>query len=394
MDNHQQGEPQSSPSSQLTEKELNPPQDSSTKWYRIFGTEQELALPSVEIEVYPELNLMNDPPKADLVLIRNKYPVWTEEQRALLPDGIRDTDANRILIEFKYTESVNIWAVRQALTYDNAYMVHKLRRNPDFKGDAEAVLATFLLSSKTPSKETLDDLGFSPAEKSGIYRCDDLIKGRVAILSLNDLAREPHNALVKYFASKRPEKVWAFAILRDTGMMSISTDLLWLLQGLEVTLVEKGKLNMTQIAPAEITAEYLMEVGKSIFEQYLPSLPIEAVAHYYPTERILSSLKPEERLRGLQPEERLRGLQPEEIWQIPSMHQSLQEREQQSELRGQQRSLLRSLRRKFGDIPDEIVTLIEQTDDADQLNAWMDAIFDVDTLDEIAFVCDVGGVLV
>ena len=67
------------------------------------------------------------------------------------------------------------------------------------------------------------------------------------------------------------------------------------------------------------------------------------------------------------------------------MYQSLQEREQQSELRSQQRTLIRSLRRKFGDVPNDVVTLIEQTDNADKLDAWMDAIFDVDTLDEMPF---------
>ena len=40
---------------------------------------------------------------------------------------------------------------------------------------------------------------------------------------------------------------------------------------------------------------------------------------------------------------------------------------------------------KFGEVPDDVKTLIEQTDDADQLDAWMDALFDVDTLDEMPF---------
>ncbi|MEM7533669.1 MAG: hypothetical protein AAF639_15910 [Chloroflexota bacterium] len=395
MNNQQPlGEQQSAPSSQPTEKELNPPEESLTHWYRIFGREQELALPSVEIEVYPELKLMNEPPVADLVLIRNKYPVWTEEQRSRLPDGIRDTDANRILIEFKYTESTNIWAVRQALSYDTTYMASKLRANPKFKGNPEAVLSTFLLSSKSPSNETLTHLGFYPAEKPGIYRCDDPIVGRVTILSLNDLAKEPHNALVKCFASKRPEKEWAFATLRDTGMMYISTELLLLLQGLEVTLVEKGKLHMTQIAPNEITAEYLMEVGKSIYEHYLPSLPIEAVIDYYPVERILSRLKPEERLMGLQPEdvlnnyrpeerlmglrpeERLMGLQPEVIQQLANTQTLIQKLQQR---------LIRSLKRKFGDISNEVVDIIEQTNDDEQLDEWMDELVDANTLTEMTF---------
>jgi hypothetical protein len=36
----------------------------------------------------------------------------------LLPDGIRNSKASHILIEFKYTESFNEKALQQALGYD------------------------------------------------------------------------------------------------------------------------------------------------------------------------------------------------------------------------------------------------------------------------------------
>ena len=74
-------------------------------WHRFFTKKFELLMQEVELRVYPKMPLMTDPPEADIVLTRTYYPDWTDEERAYLPDGIRDTDASDILIEFKFTES-------------------------------------------------------------------------------------------------------------------------------------------------------------------------------------------------------------------------------------------------------------------------------------------------
>ncbi len=58
-------------------------------------------------QVKTRLRLMAESPEADILLLRRKHPCWTEAQRSLLPDGIRDTPADHILIEFKNTESLN-----------------------------------------------------------------------------------------------------------------------------------------------------------------------------------------------------------------------------------------------------------------------------------------------
>jgi hypothetical protein len=60
--------------------------------------------------------LPDESPEADILLIRRNQQGWTEAQRNLLPDGIRDTQADHVLIEFKYSESVNQDALFQALT--------------------------------------------------------------------------------------------------------------------------------------------------------------------------------------------------------------------------------------------------------------------------------------
>ena len=91
---------------------------------------------------------MSESPKADILIIRREESQWTAEQFALLPDGIRDSQATDILIEFKYTQSFNENALQQALGYDFFYKQHQ-------RPNAQEDVQTFLLSARKPRKETL-----------------------------------------------------------------------------------------------------------------------------------------------------------------------------------------------------------------------------------------------
>ncbi|OQY42663.1 MAG: hypothetical protein B6242_15870, partial [Anaerolineaceae bacterium 4572_78] len=81
---------------------------------------QELLTP-VGITVSTNVEVMVDPPESDILLLRMDTPNWTPEQRALLPDGIRDSQANHILLEFKMTESLDKIAVAKTIGYDVFY---------------------------------------------------------------------------------------------------------------------------------------------------------------------------------------------------------------------------------------------------------------------------------
>lgn len=48
--------------------------------------------------------------------------------------------------------------------------------------------------------------------------------------------------------------------------------------------------------------------------------------------------------------------------------------------------LLRQLRRKFTQVPDEVVARIEATEDVDQLDAWLDRILDAETIEDMGIV--------
>jgi len=85
----------------------NKPEDSTapkkTFWHRLLARLLELILSPLGIEVHPDVSVMTAPPEADILLLRRKTGRWTKAQRAHLPDGIRDSQASHILIEFKYS---------------------------------------------------------------------------------------------------------------------------------------------------------------------------------------------------------------------------------------------------------------------------------------------------
>ncbi len=124
----------------------NTSQTSKTRWHELLGDMLEKLLVPVGISVFTNVAVMSKSPEADILLLRKETAEWTPEQQERLADGIRDTEAKDILIEFKYTESVNEHALRQSIGYD--YFYKKARRL------SEKDVQTFLVSSRSPGKES------------------------------------------------------------------------------------------------------------------------------------------------------------------------------------------------------------------------------------------------
>jgi len=220
-----------------------------TRWHRLLGRLLEELLIPVGIEVQTELEVMADPPRADILLLRRKHPKWTPEQLERLP-GIRDSRADHILLEFKYSESVGLSAFRQAVGYDYFYK--------DSKEMTEQQVQTFLVSAKTTRKATLDRFGYSPTGRAGVYHSRHPLLESVPLLILNELSGEPYNAYIKCFASRIKEKRAAFRTLKGQNIGPFSMKLVWLLQGLWKHWFSKGGAPMKQ----ELTPEQVMEMGK------------------------------------------------------------------------------------------------------------------------------------
>ena len=128
-------------------------------WHKLLGKILEELLTPVNITVETGFPIMAGSPEADVLLIRRNQPRWTEAQRSLLPDGIRDTQADHVLIEFKYSESVNQDVLFQALSYRYLYLkIQKLKPER---------LHTVIVSSKTPSQQFRMDFGYQESDRPG-----------------------------------------------------------------------------------------------------------------------------------------------------------------------------------------------------------------------------------
>ena len=276
---------------------------SNTSWHRLLAKLLEMILSPLDIDVQPDVSVMTDPPEADILLLRRKTSRWTEAQRARLPDGIRDSGASHILIEFKMTQSLNEKALAQAVGYDFFYgQAKELPRQE---------LQTVLLSAKKPRSDTLTYLGYQQTEYPGVYRTQYPVIRNVLLLSLNELSNEPHNVSIKYFASRKNVKKQALNHLKTLGFISITHELQCFIHGL-IRLwfgIHKGEQKMN----VEFTPEEVTELGKQWGEVWLADLSVDDMLAHFGHEKVLSHFKPEEMLPHLKPEEVLPHFKPEVI---------------------------------------------------------------------------------
>ena len=264
-----------------------------THWHRLLGSLLEQLLTPVGISVQCDIKVMVNPPEADILLLRRETPQWTAEQFERLPDGIRDCVATDILLEFKYTESVNETALQQTLSYDFFYKrTHHLSANK---------VKSFLISAKTPHAATLKRFSYEKTCHQGVYHSASPLLEHVTLIVLNELSNDPHNAWIKCFASRNLEKQKAFISLRQTKKGFISLDLQHTLSGLWrnwFNSLEDLTMN------TDLTPEKIMEMGRFWDKTYL--------SQFNAKER-LEGLNTRERLEGLNTRERLADLSTEEI---------------------------------------------------------------------------------
>ena len=241
-----------------------------------------MSLANVQVLVAPEASVLKDSPRVDLLLVQRESGRWTDVQRARLPDGVRDSAARHILVEFKNTESVTEDGILQAAAYDLFY-----RQSQELP--KQQVLPV-LLSAKTTQDSRLAAWGYEEVQR-GVYRTHIPIARRVMLLALNRLPATPNNAYVKIFASRQQEREAGFGSL-DRAVLAESSDLRAYILGLRETLNVKGEWEMAEVPTPEMVLEYGKKIRQLIFETGTP----------------------EERLAGLSAEERrklLRLLQEE-----------------------------------------------------------------------------------
>ena len=230
----------------------------------------QMSLATVQVLVKAEASVLSQSPRVDVLLVQRESGSWNEAQRARLPDGVRDSSAGHILVEFKNTESVTEDGILQAAAYDLFY-----RQAQDL---AKEQVLPVVLSAKTPHNSRLAAWGYQEVQR-GVYRTIMPFARRVMLLALNRLPARPNNAYVKIFASRKQEREAGFASM-DKVVLGDSPDLYAYILGLRETLNVKGDWDM----PEEITPERVLEYGKKI------------------RQLIFETGTPEERLAGLSPE--------------------------------------------------------------------------------------------
>ncbi len=287
----------------MSDSTTNASPSSRTRWHLLLGAVLDLLLRPVGIDVFTEFPVMQTPPKADILLLRRERPLWSPEQMARLPDGIRDSQASHILIEFKYTESLNEQALRQAVGYDYFYQQARELK--------EQELQTVLVSAKTPRKSTLDALGYTVTAHAGVFRSPLWVIRKILLLSLNDLDDTAYNAPIKCFASRQRERLAAFITLKGQQRSSFSDRFWRMVNGLWNLWFFRGGDTMT----VTLTPEEVTEMGKMWGEHFLSGLSVEERLAGLKSEDILRNFKPEDILRNFKPEDILRNFKPEDIEQ-------------------------------------------------------------------------------
>jgi len=294
-----------------------------TTWHLIFGTIQQYLLTPLGISVELEANVMSEPPRADVLLLRRDTARWTPEQFAVLPDGIRDTNARYILIEFKYSESISVNALLQTANNDRLY----LQSHDEIKLDE---LKSFLISAKHPQQATLDKHSFYPVQ-AGIYRSNNSVLQSVTLISLNELPNTPNNVWLRCFASQKKHQEQAFEQLNQMGLQRFGKKLYWIVQGLRNLLFGRRPVSTEKLA---MEPEEIMELGKFWEASYKANMTVEErLEGLSPEERLeglssgerLEGLSSGERLEGLSSGERLEGLSPKERLEGLSLEERLQE---------------------------------------------------------------------
>ncbi len=288
-----------------------------TQWHRILAKLLELLLAPLGVTVQSEVSVMSDPPKLDILLVRRSGRRWSEQQLRLLCDGLRNVLAATLIIEFKFSESLTVEALRQALGYDYFFRTaQKL---------AESEVATFVMVARTPRSGVLAQLGYEVGETPGVYRTRQPVLERVQVIVLNQLQPEVHNFFVQQFASQRQVRKAAFEGLRQMDEGQLSDAVMELAFGLAGRFaVQEGEMGKVKEQEEQevITSESLMKLGREIRRMVVATMKPEerrvVIATMKPEERkvVLASLAPEERLAGLAPEERLAGLSPDELTRL------------------------------------------------------------------------------
>ncbi|MEM7127631.1 MAG: hypothetical protein AAF702_14960 [Chloroflexota bacterium] len=238
-----------------------------TSWHPVLGRWFELTWIPSGLTILTETQPVSTPPKMDVLIIRRNTDKWTEEQLGLLPDGVRDSKAGHIILEFKFTESLTKDAFYQVMSYAYWYRITQKLSHEDVRA--------FILCAKTPQDARLDGFEYHSTDLAGVYQTDNQWPQEVLVLALNQLNLEVHNAFVKCFASRPIERESAFELLNDR-VSGMTRNFLFGLRQLFARW--QGDKEMEQVLAPTITEEDVINIGKGWRQSIAESLTLDEVS--------------------------------------------------------------------------------------------------------------------
>lgn len=281
-------------------------------WHRWFGSLFKEILTPLGLDVQTEMFVMTDPPRADVVIIRKPVKEWTKEQLMFLPDGIRDSRAGHVIIEFKHTESLDKDTFCKVLGYRVFYKQHYKLKDHEVQ--------SFLVSSKTPAKKTLSRYGYTLTSHDGIFESHQEFSDLITVVSLNDLADAQHNAFVGLFGSKKKAKLRALGRLgamTPDMMAHVSERPMRFISRIAEFLMIKGGDDMEELTPEEkeTIANILNHwiIPYMTIDKRLEGLTLDDILAKYDQEEVLARYNKDEVLARYNKDEVFSKYKPEEI---------------------------------------------------------------------------------
>ncbi|OQY54950.1 MAG: hypothetical protein B6247_09740 [Candidatus Parabeggiatoa sp. nov. 2] len=191
----------------------NEDNNEKTYWHQILGRILEFLLTPVGIIVLTDVKVVNKLPEAYVLLLKTKSKKWTQKQLERLPDGIRDSTTNDVLLEFKATESINKNTFIQTAWYEYSY-----KRSQEIADDE---IQTFLICAKQPQKDNREQYGYTIQVQAGVYKSTHIAYNHITLISLNELPNKLHNAWITCLASKKLKRLKSFQLLKEQGFKQI-----------------------------------------------------------------------------------------------------------------------------------------------------------------------------
>jgi len=295
--------PMIKPETKQDESEKDTSEEEFTPWHDYFSGMFKESLIPLNLDVEAHYAIGKGPPKVDVLIIRKESDHWTKEQLQYLPDGVRHSKCPHIILELKKTQSISKRSVWQSMGYFNQYL--------NLKKLSEKDVQIFLISAKTPWKETLKKLDFIKTPLEGVYKSKNKLTKNLKLLCANDLPESPHNMWIKFFASKRKQKSIALNLLFSTNYHLLNKELKILLFNIITYWDQTGEYVMEKIKK-DLSPKSYLNPNPAMFDLIKFLFPSSEIVNIYEPEELLKDIRPEERLKGLRPEERLKGLRPEE----------------------------------------------------------------------------------